>query len=74
LIDGENDSRELFKRSASVDTILITRRDRDSGEQTAGIKPSLPQKYECVGCEINSDQALRLLCLKGHVRARDSTL
>jgi hypothetical protein len=27
-----------------------------------------------VGCQLNSDQALRLLSLKGHVRARDSTL
>jgi len=26
-----------------------------------------------VGCQLNSDQALRLICLKGHVRVRDST-
>jgi len=25
-----------------------------------------------VGCQLNSDQALRLLCLKGHDRARGS--
>jgi len=34
----------------------------------------LPHRYVCVGCKFNSDQALRLLCLKGHVRASDSTL
>jgi hypothetical protein len=27
-----------------------------------------------VGCQLNCYQALRLLCLKGHVRARGSTL
>jgi len=48
--------------------------DRESGEQTTWIKQSLPQRYVCVGCQLNSDQALRLLCLKGHVRARESTL
>jgi len=73
FIGGENDSREAFKRSASVDMICVTRRDRDSGEQLTWIKQSLPQRYVCVGCQLNSDQALRLLCLKGHVRARDST-
>jgi len=26
------------------------------------------------GCQLNSDQALQLLCCKGHVRVRDSTL
>jgi len=34
---------------------------------------SLTQRCVCVGCQLNSDQALRLLCWKGHVRARDST-
>jgi len=67
-------SREVFKRSASVDIIWVTVRDRDSEEQTTWIKQSLPQRYVCVGCQLNSDQALRLICLKGHVRARDSTL
>jgi len=65
FIGGENDSREAFKRSASVDMICVTRRDRDSGEQLTWIKQSLPQRYVCVGCQLNSDQALRLLCLKG---------
>jgi hypothetical protein len=37
-------------------------------------KQSLHRRYLCVGCQLNSDQALRLLCLKGHVRARGSTL
>jgi len=35
---------------------------------------SLSQRYLCVGCPIKSDQAIRSLCLKGHVRARGSTL
>jgi len=37
---------------------------------------SLAQRHHgvCVGCELNSDQALRLLGLKGHVRVRNSTL
>jgi len=74
FIGGENDSRETFKRRGSVYIIWVTRRDRDSGEQTTWIKQSLPQRYLCVGCQLNNDQALRLLCLKGHVRARNSTL
>ena len=41
---------------------------------TNNLKQSLPQRYVCVGCQFNSEQALRLFCLKGHVRARDSTL
>ena len=51
-----------------------TRRDCDGGEQTTWIKQIIPQRYVCVGFQFNSDQALRLLCLKGHVRARGSTL
>ena len=35
---------------------------------------SLPQMCVCVGCELNSDPALRFLCLKGHVRTRGLTL
>jgi len=69
-IGGENDSRKAFKRSASVDIIWATRRD----EQTTSIQQSLPQRYVCVGCQLNNDQVLRLHCLKGHVRARDSML
>jgi len=78
FIGSEKDSREAFKTSASVDMtwIWVTRRDRDSGEQTTWIKQSLPQRYVYVGWQLNSDQALRLHCLtrKGHFRARDSTL
>ena len=40
---------------------------RDGGEQTTWIKQSLPQRCVCVGCQLNSDQALRLPCLKGQV-------
>jgi len=42
FIGGKNDSREAFKRSPSVDIIWITRRDRDSEEQTTWIKKGLP--------------------------------
>jgi len=36
---------------------------------------SLTQKCVCVGCQLNSDQTLGLLCsFKGCVRACDSTL
>jgi len=61
-----------FKRSASADIIWVTWRASDDGEQTTWIKQSLLQRYVYVGCQLNSDHALRLLCLKGHVRARDS--
>ena len=46
----------------------------DSNETVSNKKPSSDQTSwdTCVGCQLNSDQALRLLCLKGHVRARDS--
>jgi len=74
FVSGKNDSREAFKRTASVDMIRVTRRNRDSREQTARIKQSLPCRYVFVGFQLNSDQALRLLCLKGHVRVHDSTL
>jgi len=74
FIGGENDSREAFKRTASVHIIRVSWCDRDSGEQTTWVKQSHPQRNVCVGCQLNSDQALRSLGLKGHVRARDSTL
>jgi len=66
--------RSVFKGSVCVDIIWITRCDKDSGEQTTWIKQRFSQRYAYVECQLNSDQALRLLCLKGHVRARDSTL
>jgi len=65
---------KAIKRSASVDIFWVTRHDRDSGEQTAWIKQNLLQRYVCVGCQLNNDQALRLFCSKGHFKARDSTL
>jgi len=74
FIGGVNDSRKVFERSASVDIIWVTRRDLDSADHTIWIKQSLPKRYVCVGCQLNSDQALKLLCLKGHVRVCDSTL
>jgi len=53
----------------------MTQRGRDVGEQTTNFdKTESHGKYGCVGCQFNSDQALRLLCLKVHVRARGSTL
>ena len=53
----------------------LGRRDRYSGEQQqTWTKQSLPHRCLCVGYPIKSDQAIRSLCLKGHVRARGSTL
>jgi len=43
-------------------------------KQQAWTKQSLPQRYLCVGCQFKSDQAIKSICLKGHVRARGSTL
>ena len=68
------DSREAFKKSTSADINWVTWRDRHSDEWTTWIKQSLPQRYVRVECQLNSDQAPRLLCLKGHVRAHDSML
>jgi len=42
----------------------------NSFENTEG----LSQRCVCVWCQANSDQALRLFCLKGQVRLHDSTL
>ena len=61
--------REAYKRFASVDIICVTRRDCDSGQQTTWIKQSLSIKYTRVECQLNSDQALRLLYLKKRVSA-----
>jgi len=35
---------------------------------------SLTHRCVHIGCQLNSDRAFRLICLKGHIRARDSTL
>jgi len=66
----------VFERSASVDIIRVSAGVTVTVEsnQQAWTKQSLPQKYSCVGCQLKSDQAIRTLCLKGHVRARGSTL
>jgi hypothetical protein len=65
----------VFERSASVDIIRVSAVVTVTVEikQQAWTKQSLPQRYSCVGCQLNSDHALRSLCLKGHVRARGST-
>ena len=39
-----------------------------------GKTESFLQRYVCVGCQLNSDQAPRLLCVKVHVSSRSSTL
>ena len=45
-MDGENDSREAFKSSASLDIIWIARRNHDSGEQIIWInRVSLKDMY-----------------------------
>jgi hypothetical protein len=64
VIRGENDSRVAYKKGAYVDIIGVTQRESDSGEHTTWTKQSLPQRYVCVGWQLNSEQALRLLCLK----------
>jgi len=43
-------------------------------KQQAWTEQSLPQRYLCVGYQLKSDQAIRSLRLKGHFRARGSTL
>jgi len=62
--------------SASVDIIRVSAGVTVTvqGKQQTWTKQSLPQIYLCVGCQLNSDQALRSLYMKGHVRARGSTL
>ena len=66
----------VFERSASVDIIRVSAglNVTIESKQQIWTKQSLPKRHLCVGCLLNSDQALRSLCLKGHVRARGSTL
>ena len=61
--------------NASIDIILITRRDRVCGEQTTTEKQrvSLTGVYVW-GVNSRVTEALRLLCLKGHGRVRGSML
>ena len=60
-------SIDIIRVSAGV-TVMV-----ESKQQT-WTKQSLPLRYSCVGCQLNSDQALRSLCLKGQVRAHGLTL
>ena len=66
----------VFERSASVDIIRVSAGVTVTVEskQQAWTKQSLPQRYLCVGCQLKRDQAIKSLCLIGHVRARGSTL
>jgi len=66
----------VFERSASIDIIRVSAGVTVTVEskQQAWTKQSLPQRYLCVGCQLKRDQTIRSLCLKGHVRARGSTL
>jgi len=75
----------VFWRSFRWHNPSLVQRECDGGEQTTNL-----DKTECrstvwvslnsmslwglVGCLFNSDQALRSLCLKAHVRARGPTL
>jgi len=43
-------------------------------KQQTWTKQSLSRRNVCIGCQLNSDQALRLLCFEGYVRERGSTL
>jgi len=66
----------MFLREASVDIIRVSAGVTVTVESKQQIwkKQSEPERYLCVGCQLNSDQALKLICLKGHIRARGSTL
>jgi len=69
-----NFNRTCLRGSASVDIIWVTRCDRDGGEQTTWIKQSLPQRYVWVGVSTKQWPSTQFFFLKGHVRARGSTL
>ena len=73
---GVNLTETFFERSTSFDILRVSASVTvtvESKQQTR-TKQSLPQSYFCVGCQLNIDQAIRLLCLKGHVRARGLAL
>jgi len=73
-ISGENDSNsntEWSQRHNLYQTVITK---VSNNKPVVKSKQSPPQRYLCVGCQLNSDQVLWLLCLKGHVRARCSTL
>ena len=62
---------EWSKRHNLYQTVITKVSDNKPFVQS---KQSLPQRNLCAGCQLNSYQVLRLLCWKGHVRARGSTL
>ena len=64
---------KLLKRSMPIDIIRVTRRDRDGGEQTA-LKKQRVSSRGVYMWSVNSTVTKHFLCLKGHVKARDSTL
>ena len=73
-ISGENDSNsntEWSQRHNLYQTVITK---VSNNKPVVKSKQSPPQRYLCVGCQLNSDQVLRLLFLKGHVRVRGSTL
>ena len=69
-------TQTVFDWSASVDIIQVSAGVTVMVEikRQTWTKQSLPERHLCVGCPIKSDGAIRSLCLKGHVRARGSTL
>ena len=82
-----SDSRKIAKNAKCAFCVAMALgRARQAEGETLIVKAGLPwwrandldqtesPRYVCVGCQLNSDQALRLFCLKGHVRACGSTL
>jgi len=70
-------TQTVFERSASVDDIIRVSAGVTvtvESKQQTWTKQSRLQRFLCVGCPLKRDQAIRSLCLKGHVRARGSTL
>ena len=73
-ISGENDSNSNNESSQRHNLCQTVITKVSNNKPFVKSKQILPQRYLYVGCQLNSDQALRLLCLKGHVRARGSML
>ena len=69
-------TKTVFERIVFVDIIRVSDgvTAMVKNKQQAWTKQSLPQRYSCEGCPLKSDQAIKSLCLKGHVRAHGSTL
>jgi len=69
--------RMWISRNCWREVLLLTQSKSLGGNVTVETNSfnkteSLAQRCVCVGCQLNSDQTLGLLCLKGH--ERDSTL